>query len=420
MSWCPQCDETFPEGPSCPRCRTPLIDNGPGRGGEELQGQIALPQLKVPRRIRRAFGRPMHPPAPSRQLMAFVVSLVLIAGGFALGRMSALPADSPVIRSGPAPALDLGLPGFVDMVGRVPGPAAGSADLALVRIALNDGASASTLGRFMSPFGGSAAGRESTRIVALQESVAVVLTDHRGRGVVGAFPASRPPVLWLDASDAAWESADVLLVRNRDAVSRWVFTVDDVRSEPLPGSWIGILPTPDGAVLEAAEEGRHVLYASSTGGPRRVMEIPSDARTVAVAPRSSAALIDLGDGLKLWDGTQARPASPLQSAYEVHGAAFSPDGQKVAVTLRERGEDGTGQLQLAVMDRSGATVTLTAGLASWSAQTSCPAVPTWDGSQSWVFLAPNDGTIFAAEVGGGRQTRTRNFQSVGCGIAWSS
>src|SRR5438045_4054687 len=103
MPWCPRCDEVFPEGPACPRCRATLVEMSGVAQAEEHQPGATLPALRVPRRLRRAFSgtQQQQPPPPPRHLIAIALALVLVAGGFTLGRVSGVPSDSPAMRSAP-------------------------------------------------------------------------------------------------------------------------------------------------------------------------------------------------------------------------------------------------------------------------------------------------------------------------------
>jgi hypothetical protein len=393
------------------------MDVSGAAGADEMQSAVALPKLKVPRRFKRAFGRLSQPPPPSKQLLAFAVSLILVAGGFALGRMSAgYPQDSPAMRIQGRPGLDIGSPGYVDYLGRVRGPA--GVDLALMRISLRT-APIDSLGRFSSPFQPST-GREATRMVAHQESVAVVLTNGQGRSAVGAFPKARAPVLWLDGLDAAWESADALLVLEEGGVvRRWTFDEGGMGADIVAGSWLRIHQAPDGAVLESADADGHSLSSATADGLRRAVLVPEDGHALAVGPGGRRVLVEIDGRMNLWDGTQLTPMS-LESGFEVHGASFSKDGDRVAAVVRERNE-GSGKVRLVLFSASGTLVGIRP-ITSWTAEESCIAVPVWDRTQSWVFVAGNDGSLYAAETAGTRVVRSppQLIDNVGCGITWSA
>ena len=57
MPWCPRCDETFPEGPACPRCSARLVARERETHEDTLDSVPGLRSIKVSRRYLRALER---------------------------------------------------------------------------------------------------------------------------------------------------------------------------------------------------------------------------------------------------------------------------------------------------------------------------------------------------------------------------
>jgi hypothetical protein len=402
MPWCPRCDEVFPEGPDCPRCRSALVESA--EGSPPATAPAGIPAIKIPRRLRRAFAT-TRPAPPPRQLIALSMALVLVAGGFVLGRMSAVPPDSPVVRSAPtgliAPAdgsIAFLRPGFLP------------ADYVLIRGSLRTG-SIQPPSRFSSPF---VSGIQVATVRGARGSVAVVLADQEGRSAVAAFPFDREPVFWLPGDEAAWETADSLLVREQTGVTRWRLR-PSLRSERIDGTWSAVHQTATGAVLETRSSPPG-LYGTSEDGVRRIITLPDAGETISVAPDGRRALISIDGGTSVWDGERAAPVE-VDELYETRAAGFASDGGRIALLLREGGPAGrsSGQL-LALLSGSGEKLMLHP-LPADTAALDCSSPPVWDGSGRWVFVAPGDGSIHALEVGG--VTRVADARTTGCGIAWS-
>lgn len=409
MPWCPECDEVFPEGPACPRCRTPLVDVGDEGGGEPSAAGKNLPQVEVPRRLRRAMQRMGREPAPPRHLLLFALACILFAGGFVAGRMGSLVPDQPVVGGLSSAPVDLPLDGAVSYVARVPGP---PQEPAIVRHDLTSGGITHD-GRFSLPAGVVPSSVDSS-VDAYGESVAVLLSGRDGMALVGAFPLGRGLPVWVDGSDAAWESEMSLLVLRDGTVTRWSFE-DGLHREDVPGSWTRVLSTPDGAVLEGLRDGRRRVWAATPNGLREAMALPEGARLVAADAGAERVLVEGGDEIALWDGSERIPVRA--DGREAVAAAFSPGGGRVAMTTIERGRpDGSTPVHLAVVDaRGNAALHPVAG---WRRGQSCEAAPAWDDAGRWVYLSPGDGAVYAVEAGGGARVEGASARTLGCGIGW--
>lgn len=404
MPWCPRCDEVFPEGPACPRCRAALVEVSGVTQAEDRQ-TVVLPALRLPRRYRRAFGT--RPPPPPRHLLAVALSLVLVAGGFTLGRMSAVPPDGPVMRAPPIVGLRAPADGTVTFLRQ--GPFAN--DYALVRTALQTGA-AEVAARFTSPFAVSTAGSHSRLVSGLGDSIAVAVSRGGGRGFVKPFPASRPEFGWLDGEEAAWEDEETLLVRDGSHVTRWRFS-GTVGATSLDGAFRRLFQTAAGAVLEA--EG--ALYVGRRDGVRKAIDLPSNASTLAVAPSGAPAFVVLEDRAGVWDGARFVVAE-FDPAYRARGASFSPDGRRIAVVLQEREAPArSAQQLLAVFDTSGYRPPPLVSLPPAGATPVCALPPAWDATGRWVIVGPGDRSLHAIEVGGIR--RSAEVHEIGCGVTWA-
>lgn len=375
-----------------------------------------LPQLKVPRRLRRAFDRLNRPAGPPRQLVAFAVSLVLFAGGFALGRMGAVPADAPVIRSQVAAVRPIPVPGFVEYVARTAG--VGPGELTLVRHNLKGG-TLEVRSRIPAPLRLGTAEEDGIRLASLGRSVAVVVAVDGRASSVAAFPAQRPPLSWLEGAGAAWETTDVLLLLDATGVvRRWSF-VGGANVETLPGTWTAIHQTSKGAVLEGRDaSGRH-LAVSETTRVRRSLDLPADARVAAVAGDGATALVETEDARQIV-APSGRTDLRLEAGFEIFGASFSPEGDRVATVLRERGRsDTSSQVMLAVFDDTGERTKLTK-VGTWGRGQACMVVPAWQGSgrsARWLLATVGRGSVRAVELGGARDATVAS-RIAGCGLAW--
>lgn len=408
MPWCPRCDEVFPEGPACPRCRAALVEVSGVTQAEE-HAPVVLPHVRLPRRLRRAIGGHRPPAPPPRHLIAVAVSLVLVAGGFTLGRMSAVPPDSPALRAPPVVGPRLATAGSVAFLR----PGGGPAEYTLVRARLRTGM-VELAGRFMSPYPQDGH-RESARVSGLRGSVAVVLTGPEGRSSVAAFAVNRPPVLWLDGQEAAWEDADSLLIRDGTRVVRWRFTAGP-EADAIAGTWRRVIQTAVGAVLEGPTETGVALHLSRPEGPVRLLDLPPGASTLAVAPAGTPALVSVDDTPSVWDGSRLTPVE-VDDAYRPRGAAFSHDGARIALVLQRRDRPTrSAEQHLAVLDRTGARVELLK-LPAAHERPMCDAVPTWNADGRWLFVGPGDRSVHAVEVGGRRHRS--EVHDIGCGLAWA-
>lgn len=347
-------------------------------------------------------------PTPPRPLIAFALACLLFAGGFLVGRMSSLTPEGPALREFSSGPVDLPLDGVVSYVARVPGPAV---EPALVRHDLPSGR-IDHAGRFSLP-GGAIPASVTSRVVNDGQNVAVVLSDPEGLGVVGAFPGGRRLPVWVDGADAAWESGTSLLVLTDDGLVRWSFE-DGIDREPVPGRWTRILQAPGGAVLERADDGGRALWAATPQGLREVMPLPADARLLAGGSGAGEALLEVDEGIVLWDGEELTEVRA--DAREAVGAAFSPDGEAVAMALVERGRpDGSTPVHVGISDLRGNAAFHP--VTTWSERQSCDTIPAWDADGRWVYLSPGDGAVYAIEAGGAR-VRGTSTRTLGCGVAW--
>lgn len=405
MAWCPRCDEVFPQGPDCPRCGTALVDDSPSaRGGERPTGN--LPQLKVPRRVRRAFDRMSSEPAPPRHLMALATAAILFAGGFLLGRLGSMAPDLPAIAQLSAVPLPLDLEGFVEYVARPPGP---PTEPALVRHDLRTG-QIDTLARFSLPFQPPVAAHVTTRVLSLAGGSALVL-QGADDAFVGAFPPSRALPFWVEGTAAAWEDSSTLVVLRGTRLSRWTFDDDVLGPQPVEGTWSALHSTAGGAVGERVDGGRRLVLLGD-GGPGDAMALPDGGRVLAVAPGAEAAVLERPSGASLWDGTEEIPI--VAEGLQPQAAAFSPSGDRVAVTFLELKRGGTARAVLGVSD-------LRARVAFNRVATTdqqCRATPVWEGGERWVYVAPGNGSVYAVASGGGA-VRGVHTRIVGCGLAWN-
>lgn len=393
MPWCPRCDEIFPEGTACPRCRARLVPAEAGRAHHGLQPVEGLPQLKVPRRYRRAFDRLSAPKAPPQRLLVIAVASLVFAVGFLFGRLGSQPASGPTV----------GLPS-VDPLSRF------DVDGSATYMIWSPGEHAATIvshqlatGGLSARTGASAPAEDvkHTKVSALGSSVALVLSGDDGSFVL-ASPRRGAPLGWIPGAEAAWESQDVLLVRTDDGrLLRWSPDKSAVFDEVGDG-YQRLMQTPSGVV---AQTDGHIEVRSSVGS-RRTIAVPDGSDLLATSPDGLRALIDDGRP-KLWDGTTV--TAIRAQAYEAMGGSFSTAGDRAAIALRS--EDG--RVAVGVVDAKGniaiKPVPTHAG--------PCDSAPVWDARGQWVYISPGDGSIYAVEASGGR-VEPLLVHSVGCGLAW--
>jgi hypothetical protein len=397
MPWCPRCDEIFPGGSTCPRCRSRLEAPDAFTAAHNLQPVDDLPQLKVPRRYRRAFERLSEPKAPSQRVLIVAATALVFAVGFLFGRILSRTPSPPTVHALP-PAVPLST---LD----VDGSAAyllWSAGDRLATIATHDLYSGEVSPRArLSPPADDPGSR--TQVAALGGDLAIVL----GKGdtsFVAVAPASGVPFGWVRGVEAAWESPGSLLIRAPDGlVSRWSSQSRSF-AEVLPGHWSRLMQTPAGAVLRRDD----VVMLASGSGSRGQMKIPHGAEVLAVRSDFARVLV-AQHGIAIWDGSTATPLRV--QGYEPIAAAFSRDGNDVAVTLR----DTDGSLLIGISDAKG-----NVALKPLPSQaTECAPTPAWDARGRWVYVAPGDGSVYAVEAAGGRVEGVP-ARLVGCGLAWFS
>jgi hypothetical protein len=397
MPWCPRCDEIFPGGSTCPRCRARLEAPDVASGGHGLQPVEDLPQLKVPRRYRRAFDRLSEPKGPSQRALIAAGTALVFAVGFLFGRLLSQPPSPPTVHALPpaVPLSTLDVDGSAAYLVWSPGEH-------LATIATHDlySGEVSPRARLSPP---SADPGERTQVAALGEDLALVLGDGED-AYVAIAPGAGAPFGWVQGVEAAWEAPGSLLLRTSDGrVLRWSAQTRQL-GDALPGRWTGLLQTPSGAALRRGD----ALVLSAPGRPGKTLSLPPRSTVLAVDPSFSRALV-VSHGLMLWDG---KAATPLRiDGYKALAAAFSSAGDKVAVTLA----DADGSMLVGVSDTKG-----NLALKPVPAQsTGCVPTPAWDARGRWVYLAPGDGSLYAVESAGARVEGVP-AHLVGCGLAWFS
>jgi hypothetical protein len=395
MPWCPRCDETFPEGPACPRCNARLIQRDPDGVDtiDELRSVPAVRGVHVSRRHRRALERLSAPRTRSLRLLAFSIVALVFVSGFLLGRFAGIgPVGEPTVH-GLAPADPVKL---ANVTGSVAYSLWTDTDEPLATIAQHDVrlGDVEPLAR-LSPW--AVAGPIKTTLVSYGRSVALVAND--GMNSFVAFVAAGSPAYgWVPGVEAAWASEHEVYVRAKDGtVTKWSpSSAGAPTTTPIRAT--RIFQTPSGAVAQT-ERGLEAV------GTEKVLAAPRGARVLAVAPGADRALVD-HDGPSLWDGTRFVPVHV--EGYEVLAGSFESSGQRVAMTLRK-----DGVLTVAVVDRDG-----NASLKPLSIDDrDCAATPAWDAAGHWLYVAPGNGSLYAIGSAG-PEIRRVETHSVGCGLAW--
>ncbi len=394
MPWCPRCDESFPEGPACPRCNARLIqrEEDTVEAVDALRSVPAVRSVHLSRRNRRAFERLSAPRAHSLRLLAFSIIALVFVSGFLLGRFAGIgPASEPtIVALPPAPRLQLA---YVD----------GSVAYALwtneplATIAQHDiySGDVEPIARF-SPWASS--GPVKTQLVSYGRSVALIANDGTNSYVAFDAPGS-PAYGWVPGVEAAWTSEHDLYVRQKDGkVVKWSTTADATTTAASIEAQ-RIFQTPSGAVAQTARG------LEPVGGGARTLAAPPAARVLAVAPDGSRALVD-HKGPALWDGSKFTPINV--DGYQVLAGSFERSGERVAMTLKR-----DGVLTIAIAGADGAAALRQLNVSDRD----CNATPAWDAGGHWLYVSPGDGLMYAVESAGGDVKRVQT-RSMGCGLAW--
>ena len=392
MPWCPRCDETFPEGPACPRCSARLVARERDTHEDTLESVPGLRSIKVSRRYLRALERLSAPKASSSRALALALVLLVFATGFLLGRIGSVPTSQPTVH-----ALPLAEPiPFEDVKGAV-SYVLQSRD-PLMTIAMHDLYSGDVIPRARFSPAVDTADDVITRAVSFGRSVAVVVSDGDHSRVAFA-PHGRTPQGWVPGEDVAWLSETELVIRtDDDALLGIEAGTDRLLTERL-GSADGLFQTAAGAVVQ---RGRRL---ESMSGPKRRLDLPADSDVLAVSPDLSRAILD-PDAPVLWGGDEARPVHAYDYG-KVLGASFEPSGERAAMVLADGGE-----LTLAVVMPRG-----NAAFKPLGNGPTCDAPPAWDGTGSWIYVGSADGVLHAIEASGSRIEAIKTH-GVGCGLAW--
>jgi hypothetical protein len=397
MPWCPRCDETFPEGPACPRCSARLIARERDSHEDTLHTVPGLRAIKVSRRYLRAFERLSAPRASSSRALALALVLLVFATGFLLGRVGSVPQAQPTVH-----ALPVAEPlAFEDVNGPVIKGAVAYLLSSRDRVAtvaqhhLYSG-EVMPLARFSSPF--DTEEDQTSKAVSFGRSVALVVSDGSHQRIAFA-PHRLAPQGWIPGEQAAWTSEHELVVRNADdRLTRWTASDGGLDVDQL-GRADELFQTASGAVV------RRGRVLETISGPTRRLDLPAKrAEVVAIAPDVSRVVLD-ADRPELWDGEERRPIHAY--AGRVIGAAYERSGERVALLMIEKDE-----LMLAIVMPRG-----NAALKPIGEGKACRTAPAWDDQGRWLYVGTADGALRAIEAGGGRVETVRTH-GVGCGLAW--
>lgn len=391
MPWCPRCDETFPEGPACPRCSARLISRERDTPEDTLHAVPALRALKVSRRYRRALDRLSGPKVPSSRALVFALILLVFASGFMLGRVGSLGAGQPTVRG-----LPLAEPLPFDKVKGAVSYVASTRDPFTIAVHDLFSGNVTPQARFSPPVDPN--NRSFTRVVSYGRSVAVIVSDG-AESFVSFAPHGRPKQGWVPGNDVAWISERELLIRSLDGtVTRWTSDVNAVSTRRVARESGELIQTPGGAVV------RNGRTLESASGSKRKIVVPAGTKVVAVASDMVHAVVS-EPRVGIWDGAKTIPVP--EATGEVLGASFEASGDHAAVLLSE-----DGQLTLAIVDLRGEAALKPIGRA-----TSCASAPALDAFGSWAYVSTGDGVLHAVEVHGGR-IESAKMSGVGCGLAW--
>jgi hypothetical protein len=392
VPWCPRCDETFPEGPACPRCSARLVARERDTHEDTLESVPGLRQVKVSRRYLRALERMSAPKASSSRALALALVLLVFATGFLLGRIGTVPTATPAVH-----ALPLADPiPFEDVKGAV-SYILQSRD-PLMTIAEHDLYSGDVVPRARFSPAVETADDAITRAVSFGRSVAVVVSDGEDSRVAFA-PHGRTPQGWIPGEDAAWISETELVIRSRDDALLRVQTGSDRLTTERLGSADALFQTAAGAVVQRERT------LESLSGPKRKLDLPPKGEVLAVSPDLSKAMLDPKAPV-LWAGEETQRVHAYDYG-KVLGASFEPSGERAAVVMSDDGE-----LTLAVVMPRG-----NAAFKPLGNGPDCFAPPAWDLTGRWLYVASADGVLHAVEASGSRIEAVKTH-GVGCGLAW--
>ncbi len=391
MPWCPRCDETFPQGPACPRCSARLVAREREVPDDPLTAVPGLRSIRVSRRDRRALERLSGPRAPSSRALALALILLVFASGYLLGRVASIAPSQPTVR-----ALPLAEPISYEAVeGSVAYVVSSREPLNTIAVHHLSSGDVSPRARFSSPF--EATEHFVTKVVSYGRSVAAVV-EHDGEGYIALAPHGRAATVGLRGVDVAWTSESELLVRQADgAIVRWTSGAESVDSMPL-GDGEELVQTRSGAVV------RRGGALEALGSSKRRLDVPEHADVIAVSADMSRAIIGKSRPA-LWDGRDV--VAVREGKGKVLGASFDASGEHAAI-VRRSGEE----LFLTIVDADGnaAVKPLGGGLG-------CEGPPAWDGAGRWVYVASGGGVLHAVEAAGGHIEAVKT-NGVGCGVAW--
>jgi hypothetical protein len=393
VPWCPRCDETFPEGPACPRCSARLVARERETHEDTLESVPGLRQVKVSRRYLKALERlSATPRASSSRALAVALVLLVFATGFLLGRIGSVQTSAPTVHAlplvEPIPFEDV--KGAVSYVLQSRDP--------LMTIAMHDLYSGDVVPRARFSPAVETADDVLTRAVSFGRSVAVVVSDGEDSRIAFA-PHGRSPQGWLPGAEVAWMSETELVIRSEDDSLLRIEAGSDRLSTGRLGSADALFQTSAGAVVQ---RGRKL---ESVSGPKRRLKLPPKGEVLAVAPDVSKALLD-PKAPALWTGEERQRVHAYDYG-KVLGASFEPSGERAAVVMADGDE-----LTLAVVMPRGNAAFKPLGDAP-----RCDAPPAWDGTGRWIYVASADGVLHAVEASGSRVEAVKTY-GVGCGLAW--
>ncbi|MEX2394369.1 MAG: hypothetical protein WD826_07810 [Actinomycetota bacterium] len=393
MPWCPRCDETFPEGPACPRCSARLVARERETPEETLETVPGLRSVKVSRRYLRAFERLSGPRPSGSRALALALVLLVFSSGFLLGRLGSVVPSQPVV--GALPSVKP-----IPLEGQIEGSLAYlySAREDLATIAQHDlfSGTVEPRARLSLPPSIAPGDRVRTRVVSLGRSVALIMRSD-DEGYVAFSPHGRAVHAWIPGVDAAWLSEAELVVRESGGtIRRFASEKNSVSSHTL-GDADQLIQSPSGPVV------RRGRTLESLASPRRTLDLPAKGPVVAVTPETTRAVMGTSEPV-LWDGE--RSTKIRSGPGEVLGAMF--DGSSEHVALVHKTDDG---MTVAVSDMRG-----NAALKPIASKAAC-ATPSWDDFGRWIYVASSDGMLHAVEAAGG-DIHAVEVHSVGCGAAW--
>ena len=407
MPWCPRCDETFPQGPACPRCSARLIARE--REATASRGHAATrPGAARRSRFRGATrGRSIGCPAPRRRRPRGARSRTrhCSCSRRASCSVGSAPSHRPAPRSAlcrrlePIPFEDAGRGQGVDLLRS----RRHASRWRRSRCTTCSRETSVPRAQFSPPFDTTRACDDTTS--SRSDGASPSSSSDGGKGYVAFAPHGRSAA-GLDAGDRsglASPSASSLVRHVDGALTRWTYGSDSVRSKSIEDADELFQTRRRTRSSVAARRSRSVGVADAHARAAELEERRDRglARHDARAPRRRTRPT-------LWDGDE-RVADARHGSGTSSARRFEQSSERVAIAACAGADGLIARDRRPARQRRNSSRSATGTAARRRRRGTAPA--------RWVYVAGGDGVLHAVEASGGRVEAVKT-QSVGCGVAW--